>query len=50
VGTSFRVYPFAGLIYHANRNAQILTINKEPVDVAADAEFIGDAALVFELL
>ena len=51
VGTSFRVYPFAGLIAYANRNAQILTINKEPVDgVMATAEFIGDAVQVFELL
>ena len=50
VGTSFRVYPFAGLIAYANRGAKILTINKEPVDVDADAEFIGDAVEVFELL
>ena len=50
VGTSFRVYPFAGLLDYANRNAQIYTINKEPVDVRADAEFHGDAVKVFELL
>jgi len=51
VGTSFRVYPFAGLIDYANRNAKILTINKEPVEsVTADAEFIGDAVAVFEKL
>ena len=51
VGTSFRVYPFAGLIQYASRNAKILTINKEIVEsVVADAEFLGDAVSVFELL
>jgi len=51
VGTSFKVYPFAGLIDYANRNAKLLTINKEPVyGVDADAEFLGDAVCVFELL
>jgi len=51
VGTSFKVYPFAGLIDYANRGAKILTINKEPVtNVDADAEFLGDAVDVFKLL
>jgi len=51
VGTSFRVYPFAGLIQYAARDTKILTINKEPVNaVNADAEFLGDAVSVFELL
>jgi len=51
VGTSFRVYPFAGLIQYAARDARILTINKEPVDsIMADAEFLGDAVDVFDLL
>ena len=51
VGTSFRVYPFAGLIRYASRSAKILTINKEPVETAnADAQFLGDAVSVFELL
>jgi len=51
VGTSFRVYPFAGLIQYATRDAKVLTINKERVEgVAADAEFLGDAVSVFELL
>jgi len=51
VGTSFRVYPFAGLIEYTTGDAMILTINKEPVDsVNANAEFLGDAVEVFELL
>jgi len=51
VGTSFRVYPFAGLIDYANKDAKILTINKEPVyTVDADAEYLGNAVDVFELL
>ena len=51
VGTSFRVYPFASLIYHTNSQAKILVINKEEVvSVTVDAQFIGDAVAVFELL
>ena len=51
VGTSFRVYPFASLIQYVTSSVKILTINKEPVDsVSADAEFLGDAVDVFELL
>lgn len=51
VGTSFRVYPFAGLIDHASRDAKILTINKEAVyGVKTHATFLGDAVDVFELL
>jgi len=51
VGTSFQVYPFAGLIQYTSGNAKILTINKESIPHAyADAEFLGDAVEVFELL
>lgn len=51
VGTSFKVHPFAGLIEYANKRATLLTINKEPIyTVNSDAEFIGDAVSVFELL
>lgn len=51
VGTSFQVYPFAGLIQYTGGNAKILTVNKETIPHAyADAEFLGDAVEVFELL
>ncbi|MCL2559640.1 MAG: NAD-dependent protein deacylase [Turicibacter sp.] len=50
VGTSFQVYPFAGLIQYARNEARILTVNRDPVDVKADATFLGDAVAVFELL
>jgi len=51
VGTSFRVYPFAGLIQYARKDAKILTINKEPIyTVDADAEYLGNAVDVFEFL
>jgi len=51
VGTSFKVRPFCDLIQYANRNAKILTINKEPVDVAGlTAEYLGDALDIFRIL
>jgi len=51
VGTSFKVYPFAGLIRYANPNAEIYAVNKEKIALANLAgEFIGDAMKVFELL
>ncbi|MCL1949441.1 MAG: NAD-dependent protein deacylase [Turicibacter sp.] len=51
VGTTFQVHPFASLIYAAAVGAKILVINKEPIPFrGAFAEYIGDAAHVFELL
>ena len=32
-GTSFRVYPFAGLIDYRNPKAQVLAINAEPLQL-----------------
>lgn len=50
VGTTFRVYPFAGLIDYANKKARIYVVNKEPVYVPnLTAAFIGDATEVFKL-
>ena len=51
VGTTFKVYPFASLIQYANRNAKLLTINKDPVNIhSATAIYTGDALDVFKLL
>lgn len=51
VGTSLRVYPFAGLIQSVASDARILMINKEPVaHVDVVAAYLGDAVSVFELL
>ena len=51
VGTSFKVYPFAGLIQEANPAAEIYTINKEPVAVTrAAGHYVGDALEVFQAL
>ena len=51
VGTSFKVYPFASLIEYATSKAKVLTINKESIGhVKTNAEFLGDAVDVFELM
>lgn len=51
IGTSFRVYPFAGLVSEASPSAKILTINKETLDIpTVFASYVGDAAAVFEKL
>ena len=33
VGTSMKVYPFAGLLQYANPNAQIVAINQQTLDL-----------------
>jgi len=33
VGTSFKVYPFSGLINYRNKNSQVLVINNEPISL-----------------
>ena len=49
VGTTFQVYPFAGLIHYANPAAEILAINRDPVAVPNLAgQFLGDAQAVFQ--
>jgi len=51
VGTSFQVYPFAGLIDYANPRAKVYAINKEPISVSGlSGAYVGDAVDVFELL
>ncbi|CAK8054523.1 NAD-dependent protein deacylase [Eupransor demetentiae] len=51
VGTSFRVYPFAGLLQYANPNAQIMAVNLEHIDTPfAVEQVIGDAGEFFQEL
>lgn len=49
VGTSFVVYPFAGLIQYAAPNAKMLAVNREPITLPQHGEMIvGDAVKEFE--
>ena len=51
VGTSFKVYPFASLIYEANPDAAIYAVNKEPLSISGIWEqYVGDAVDVFRLV
>ncbi|HLQ39885.1 MAG TPA: NAD-dependent protein deacylase [Tetragenococcus sp.] len=44
VGTSFVVYPFAGLIQYASADAKMLAVNRQRIQLPANAEMIvGDA-------
>ncbi|MCL0312851.1 NAD-dependent protein deacylase [Apilactobacillus sp. TMW 2.2459] len=51
VGTSMRVYPFAGLLDYRNPNAKVLAINKEQLHFAFPFEMIqADAIELFSQL
>ncbi|UQS84337.1 NAD-dependent protein deacylase [Bombilactobacillus thymidiniphilus] len=48
VGTSFQVYPFAGLLQYRTPNARLVAINKTPLEVGInDVMITGDAVDVF---
>ncbi len=48
-GTSLAVYPFAGLIEYASKDAKIVAVNKEKIPLPENAELIiGNAKEVFE--
>lgn len=48
VGTSFKVYPFAGLLEYKNMNAQVVAINKEDLSNTSGIEtIVADAVDVF---
>lgn len=48
VGTSMRVYPFAGLLDYRNPHAQVIAINQEPLNLGIDFKMIqGDAVKFF---
>lgn len=48
VGTSLKVYPFAGLVEYANKKAQVVFINKEDVcNNQVDYKYLGNAEDVF---
>ena len=46
-GTSFRVYPFAGLIDYRNPNAQVMAINEEPLQLPFDFTMVQQNAVDF---
>lgn len=51
VGTSFVVYPFAGLLQYANMQAQILAVNLERIEAPRYvSQEIGDATTFFNQL
>ncbi|MFD1393090.1 NAD-dependent protein deacylase [Lacticaseibacillus jixianensis] len=51
VGTSFQVYPFAGLIGYARPDAVLAAVNREPIALPAGAHMVlGDATAVFAKL
>ena len=51
VGTTFKVYPFAGLIDDAGEQAKILAVNKDRIALPYLTEsFVGEAEEVFKLL
>lgn len=51
VGTSFQVYPFAGLISYAKPGAVLAAVNREPIALPAGAHMVvGDAVDVFSKL
>lgn len=49
VGTSFQVHPFCDLVYEKNSNTQIIVINKTPIYLAGDYQFVQtDGTTVFQ--
>ena len=51
VGTSMRVYPFAGLLEYRNPQAKVIAINQEKLDFPFDFEMIqADATSFFAQL
>ncbi|UQS82301.1 NAD-dependent protein deacylase [Bombilactobacillus folatiphilus] len=51
VGTSFQVYPFAGLLQYRQPQAKLVAVNKTPLDVGQHGLMLtGDAAHIFAQL
>lgn len=46
-GTSFRVYPFAGLIDYRNPQARVMAINEEPLQLPFDFTMVQQNAVEF---
>jgi len=46
-GTSFRVYPFAGLIDYRNSAAKVMAINEEPLQLPFEFEMVQQNAVDF---
>ena len=51
VGTSMRVYPFAGLLDYVNPQAKVIAVNQEPLQLPIDFEMVTvDASQYFKEL
>lgn len=47
VGTSMKVYPFAGLLDYRNPAAKVLAVNQEALNLPCDFEMIQTDAIKF---
>ena len=47
VGTSMKVYPFAGLLEYRNRDAQVLAINQQELHLPCDFTMVQTDATKF---
>ena len=47
VGTSMRVYPFAGLLNYRNPQAPVVVINQEKLDLGVPIEMVQEDATKF---
>ncbi|WP_290033483.1 NAD-dependent protein deacylase [Ligilactobacillus cholophilus] len=45
VGTSFVVYPFAGLLQYRNPHSKVIAINKEPINIPSNGMMIVNDAV-----
>ncbi len=51
VGTSMRVYPFAGLLDYVSQETPVIVVNQEPLTLScATLDYIGDATTYFASL
>ena len=47
VGTSMKVYPFAGLLEYRNKNAKVIAINRQKISFSFDFEMVQEDATKF---
>ena len=47
VGTSMKVYPFAGLLEYRNKNAKVIAINRQKLSFSFDFEMVQEDATKF---
>lgn len=47
VGTSMKVYPFAGLLEYRNKNAEVIAINRQKLSFGFDFTMVQEDATKF---